>query len=321
MSKTISTLKYLGLIIITAALGLGIWLFRQTNVVAQVVLDATPLVQVDGITNVAIYGVGGEGHEGADLTDTILVASLRHSDHSVKLLAIPRDIWVESLKIKINSAYHYGNLKGSGEGLKMANQALAEVLGVPIQYSVLIDFTGFIKLVDTVGGVEVSVVNTFDDYKYPIPGLENAEPESSRYEHLHFDAGLQHMDGVTALKFARSRHAEGLEGTDYARGARQQLIISALKDRFFSSKTLLNLKTLTAISDSLKSSVDTDITSVLYRSFFEYGLQFKTNNQNLESGAIVDYLTNPKDLRPYGGAWVLLPTKDLKPYVAKFLAE
>ena len=281
MSKAITGFKYLSLLIIASLLGLSVWFFRQTNVVAQVVLDATPLAQDSGITNVAIYGIGGEGHEGADLTDTILVASLRHSDNMVKLLAIPRDIWIESLKIKINSAYHYGNEKGAGQGLALANTALSEVLGIPIHYSALIDFTGFIKLIDTVGGVDVNVVNTFDDYKYPIPGMENAEPESSRYEHLHFDAGLTHMDGITALKFARSRHAEGEEGTDYARGARQQLIISALKDRVISSKTLLNLKTLTTIGDSLKSSVDTDVTSSLYRSFFEFGLQFKTSNQKI----------------------------------------
>ena len=140
-------------ILISFFLGLGIWYFRQTSTVVQVVVDAKPLIQESGITNLVILGVGGEGHEGGDLTDTILIVSLRHKDNSVKLLSVPRDIWVDSFKIKINAAYHYGNEKGAGEGIKLARTALTEVLGIPIHYSAVINFSGFIKLIDTIGGL------------------------------------------------------------------------------------------------------------------------------------------------------------------------
>ncbi len=321
MSKLKSALRLAVLLIASFVIGLGIWFFRETNIVAQVVIDAAPLTQDNGMTNVAVLGVGGEGHEGGDLTDTILLVSLRHSDHSIKLISVPRDIWVASQKIKINAAYHYGNEKGSGQGLVSARAAISETLGIPVQYAALIDFSGFIKLIDIVGGVDINVKNTFDDYKYPIPGKETAEPESDRYEHLHFEAGQQHMDGVTALKFARSRHAEGEEGTDFARGARQQQIVAALKTKILSSQTLLSFNTLNQIVTSLKSSIDTDITQDYYRSFFQFGLSFKSSGGDLQSGSIESYLTNPKNLTPYGGAWVLIPNKDLKDYVAKFLAE
>lgn len=321
MSKLTHILSALACIGAAAIVGLSVWLFRQTNFVATVALDGLPLAQDSGATNLAILGVGGEGHEGGDLTDTIFLVSLRHQDFAVRLLAIPRDVWIDPLKIKINAAYYYGKQQNIEDGLSLAREAMSQTLGIPIHYVAIIDFSGFIKLVDVVGGVDVVVARTFDDYKYPIPGQENAEPESARYEHLHFNAGPAHFDGTTALKYARSRHALGEEGTDFARSARQQQIITALKDKILTSSTLLNYNTLTQIIQSLSSSITTDLTPNYYRSIFSFALNFKQADAPLTTGSLTPYLENPKNLTPYGGAWVLLARPGLKEYVTQFLAQ
>lgn len=318
-----STLRnfFLGglLILISASFGLGLWYFRHTSSLATTVLDSNPLPQTaSGNTNVAILGIGGEGHEGADLTDTILILTLNRAKPA-KIISIPRDVWLDSLQTKINAVYYYAKQQDESQALARTKSALSELLGQPIHYAAMIDFNGFIKLIDILGGITVNVPNTFDDYKYPIPGQENAIPESLRYEHLHFEAGSTQLDGVTALKFARSRHAEGVEGTDFARSERQKLIIEALKSKIFSSNTLLNFETLSAIFNNLQSSVKTDIQPADYRGFFELALKLKNSNSTLQTAALTSYLTNPPNLKPYGGAWVLIPSAELKSYVATFL--
>jgi LCP family protein required for cell wall assembly len=282
----------------------------------------TSLQSTDGRTNIVFLGIGGEGHEAPDLTDSIILVSLRYSDHSITMVSLPRDIWVDTLKARINTAYHYGNEKRSGAGKDLAKSAVSEILGIPVHYALVLDFNGFIKAIDAVGGVDVQVEHTFDDYKYPIPGKENAEPESARYEHIHFDAGTMHMDGVTALKFARSRHAEGDEGTDFARGRRQQKIILAFKDKLLSSSTFLNKETLQNVFGSLQSSVDTNIQEADYGSFFRFFLAFQKAGSPSHSVDIDSYFVNPKNTKLYGGAWVLVPAKnwdEIHSYVQKSL--
>jgi LCP family protein required for cell wall assembly len=265
----------------------------------------------DSQVNILLLGKGGEGHEGGELTDSILFVSLNLANNSVKIIPIARDIWLSSAKAKINSIYYYGNQAVPGSGIEKTKLAVAEFLDVPIHYAVVLDFQGFVKAVDAVGGLDVEVDNTFDDYKYPIPGKETAEPESSRYEHVHFDKGPTHMDGATALKYARSRHALGDEGTDFARGVRQEKIIVAFRNKLLSTKTLLNTETLSGLRASVEESLDSDIDSRAQGSFFKVFLSMG-NLDKVSSFVLTDYLTSPKDLKPYGGQWVLIPTPNLE---------
>ena len=161
------------------------------------------------------------------------------------MISVPRDIWSDSLKDKVNSAYHYGEEKKKGGGLTLSKAIVSDVVGLPIQYALVLDFSGFEKVINLVDGVEVNVPKSFTDPDYPIPGKENDEcnndPEyRCRYEALHFDAGVQVMDGARALKYVRSRHAEGDEGSDFARGKRQQEVILALKTKLMSKDIYLN---------------------------------------------------------------------------------
>jgi LCP family protein required for cell wall assembly len=306
----------------------GIWWYWSHLSVGRVMTgitqDPLTVLQSDGNgrTNVVFLGVGGKGHEGGDLTDSIILFSYDHSNHRVTMIPIPRDIWIPSMAAKINTAYHYGNERGPGCGLTLMKSAVTEVTGVPVQYAVVLDFQGFEKIIDAVGGVDVAVENTFDDYSYPIAGKENAVPESARYEHIHFDAGLMHMDGVTALKFARSRHAEGDEGTDFARSKRQEKVILAFKDKLLSSHTLLSLSTLQNIFNSVRDSLDTDIGEVETGAFIHLFINLEQARATPIPVSLTDLYVNPKNSAPYQGQWVLIPKtniEDIHAYVAKEL--
>ncbi len=264
------------------------------------VLDTTA-----GRTNIALLGVGGAGHEGGELTDSILIASINHETKIITLISIPRDIYLTTYRAKINSIYYYSNKAEPGSGLTKLKEALGEVTGLKIHYSLLIDFSGFIKAIDAVGGITVTVDQTFDDYKYPIPGKENVEPEADRYEHLHFEAGTQKMDGVTALKYVRSRHALGDEGTDFARSARQQKVIRAFISSLISRSTVFNSERISTLKKALSDSIKTDINESAISSFTKLGLSL--NFDEIKSVTIESLLYNPRNLAPYAGQWVLIP--------------
>lgn len=319
--------KVLLAIFLSSLVILGSWYLRsQTakNIVTGVVKDPhLSLKSTSGQTNILLLGMGGEGHEGGDLTDSILFVSLSLDKPVASVIPIPRDIWVTSMEAKINTAYHYGNERRSGGGLALAKSAVAETLGVPVHYAVALDFGGFVKAIDAVGGIDVTIDRTFDDYKYPIPGKETAIPESDRYEHLHFEAGPMHMDGATALKFARSRHALGDEGTDFARGSRQAKIIEAFKNKVLSLDTLFSSTKFNDLKNSLLTSIDTDISTVEQSALFRVILALG-NQSNVKNIAIQEYLITPKNLKPYAGQWVLLPNPSLDKlheYVSQKLAN
>lgn len=296
---------------------------RTGQILSGLVSDpATSLKNTSGRTNLVFLGMGGEGHEGGDLTDSIIFVSLTHAAQTITLIPLPRDIWVETMKAKINTAYHYGNERREGGGLDLAKSSVSEIIGQPVHYALALDFQGFIKAIDAVGGIDVEVERSFDDYKYPVPGKETAIPESDRYEHLHFEEGITHMDGTTALKFARSRYAEGEEGTDFAREARQQKIILAFKNKLLETKTFVNLDTLKNVFASFRSSIDTDIPESDYGSFLKFFLSFERAGQPLKSLSLEDYFLNPKNKSPYQGQWVLVPQvgwQDVYDYVEKSL--
>lgn len=284
----------------------------------------TTLDTTAGVTNVIFLGLGGEGHAAPDLTDSMIFLSLRHNDHSVSIISIPRDIWVDSMQAKINTAYHYGNKKREGGGRDLSKSAVAEVLGQPVHYVAVLNFEGFVKVIDAVGGIDVDVERAFDDYKYPITGKEEAEPEESRYEHLHFEKGLTHMSGSTALKFARSRYAEGEEGTDFGRSARQQKILKAMQQKIVSSQTLLNFDTISSIVENVRGAVDTDISDGEFAAFFKFFLLLSKDNKSAREVDISELFENPRNHSQYGGQWVLIPIDDISAihdYVAKNLAE
>ncbi len=263
-----------------------------------------------GRTNILLLGIGGVILDGAELTDSIIVTSINLSSADTTTLSIPRDIWIDSLKTKINATYYYGEQKRDGGGLVLSKSAVEEVIGQPIHYVVILDFDGFRRAVDLVGGIEVNVLESFDDFKYPTPGMENAEPEELRYEHLRFDAGLQTMSGERALKFVRSRNAEGEQGTDFARSQRQQQVIAAFKDKVLSLDTIFSPGKLRELTQTYSDSVETDLTEPEYLSLAKLAL--KARNQTIHTGLLQEQtadedglLINPPTSL-YDGQWILI---------------
>jgi LCP family protein required for cell wall assembly len=268
------------------------------------------LASYEGRTNVLVMGKAGGTHDGPDLTDTMMLVSFSLKDGGIKIISIPRDVWIPEIRAKINSAYYWGNQKNAGGGITFAKAITAGVVGVPIQYGAIVDFSGFKDIIDELGGIEVNIENSFTDHLYPIAGRENdhcgGDPQYlCRYETLHFVQGKQLMDGETALKFVRSRHAEGVEGTDVARGARQQKIITAIKDKLLDKKTYTNPWRDIAIFKVILASIQTDIdyptAAILARLVYN-------NNDSIKSFIIPeDLLINPPVSARYDMQSVFIP--------------
>lgn len=288
----------------------------------------------DDTINVLLLGIGGGSHEGPDLTDTIIFASIDEKNNKTTLVSIPRDFWVTDLGQKINTAYTIGEVKKKGGGLILAKAIVAKIVDKPIDYAIRIDFDGFVKAVDYVGGLDITVEHSFDDYQYPVEEKREdlcdhsldeatvliATEEATvvfpcRYEHVHFDQGMQHMDGKTTLIFVRSRYAEGEEGTDFARSMRQQNVIKTFRDKILSAQTFLNPIKLANLYSALSESIDTDVQTTEIDDFIKLGQKMKKATIN---SFVIDYgdeektrsglLTNPP-LTKYDGSWVLIPRK------------
>lgn len=212
--------------------------------------------------NILLLGMGGKNHEGGYLADTIILASLEPSTKKVALISIPRDLSVPIEDMgwqKINHVNAYAEADNPGSGGLASCQALSDILDMPIDYYVRADFDGFVNIVNEVGGINVYVENTINDPTYPALGKEEAEPYEDRFEHLYIEEGWQHMDGELALKYVRSRHTPGIEGSDFARARRQQNVIVAVKEEIISAKSLLKPKMISNIIEEFTTHVDTNL--------------------------------------------------------------
>ncbi|MDO8435088.1 MAG: LCP family protein, partial [bacterium] len=210
----------------------------------------------DEFTNVLLLGMGGPGHDGPYLTDTIILARLDLKLKRIALFSIPRDLLVNIPGHgwwRINNANAFGEEKTAGAGPDLLKQTIEQTLDIPVHYYVRIDFKGFEKVIDSLGGVSVDVDTAFTDTQYPA--------DNSLFQTVHFDAGKQNMDGEEALIFARSRHGNNSEGSDFARGARQQKILMAVRSRILSPTLILNPARITGLYRSLDKSIATNMSN------------------------------------------------------------
>ncbi len=277
-----------------------------------------PMKKYKNRTNIVLLGISGGTHEGSDLTDSILFLSLDWKTYDTVLLSIPRDLWMNSLKARINTAYHYGEEKKKGGGLILSKSAIEEIVGVPLHYVWLIDFNGFTKMIDLVGGVDIDVPEKIDDKKFPIAGREDdfcaGDPTfTCRFENLVIEKGIQHMNGELVLKYVRSRGSSGETGTDFSRGKRQQLVILAFKDKLLNSQVWKNVDLVKKLYQSYNEATETDMKlseQILLAKYFLKSLTSNIRNLSLDTGneekKIKGFLVNPP-LWQYDGAWVLVP--------------
>lgn len=278
----------------------------------------------DGSLNVLLLGVAGEGHVGAQLTDTIIFANINPQKNEIVLVSIPRDLYLSSLKAKINALYALREEESKGEGLSYIKTIISEILNRKIDYVVKVDFAGFTQAVDLVGGLDIEVENSFEDPAYPIAGREDDLCEvsqqqaqvllnqpiplwqafSCRFEKISFNKGRQHMDGATALKFVRSRNAPGDEGTDFARSKRQQKIMIAFQNKLLKTTTLLNPTRVLGLYNIISANIETDVPVAGFDDMIRLAQKMK----GVKARSLVldePFLINPP-ITQYG-LWVLMP--------------
>lgn len=262
-------------------------------------------------TNVLVLGKDISISGAPQMTDTIIVISVPHDKiGDITMFSIPRDIWVPDLSDKINSAYHTG-------GLVLARSVVKDVLGVPIHYAMTVDFQVFVDLVDLLNGVVVDVERAFVDERFPIPGRENDECDGEvatpgelefacRYETIMFEPGKQLMDGATALKFSRSRNSQDPEeGNDLARAARQQKVLSAIREELSKSEVFLSPSKLSALRELFFRNIHTDLTksqmAALARKLYD-------SRANMKSYVLPEeFLEVPPRLPEYKNLFVFIP--------------
>lgn len=279
--------------------------------------------------NILLLGVGGAGHDGPQLSDTIILASYQPSTKNIGLVSIPRDLYAPIPGYgwrKINHANAYGELDAPGTGPTLASEVVEDIFKQPIHYYVRVDFDGFADLIDDLGGIDVTVENAFTDPAYPTVGKENEDcgtyttstneegetvqiPDySCRFEVLRFTEGPIHMDGTTALKFVRSRHGTNGEGSDFARSRRQQLVLLAVRERVLSASTLLNPAKISRILDTLKDNIATNISGDELVRFGQIAKDIDTST--LKNHVLDTSAASPLYATSRGGAYVLLPKDD-----------
>lgn len=258
--------------------------------------------------NVLLLGMGGKNHDGGYLADTIILSSLQPSSKKAVLFSLPRDLSIP-LKNggteKINAINAYAEAKKENGSLATAEE-LSSILNIPVDYYLRVDFDGFINIIDLLGGIDVNVENTLEDYEYPIRGQEDNPNYYSRFEHLYIEKGWQKMDGALALKYARSRHAIGKEGSDFARSRRQQIIISAVKDKLMQKQNLLNPVTIAKIVGQLNEHVSTNLKVwevVRFWDLFKDINKDDISNEVFDDGPTGHLIGGRSDI----GSYILLP--------------
>ena len=219
----------------------------------------------DGRVNILMMGVGGKNHPGGDLTDTLMVLSVDPVNKKAAMLSVPRDLWVKmpvnyfGSYQKINAAYSSGKYKYLGKndmsnnnqqaveaGFASVSEAVSGVLGININYHVLVDFQAFEQAVDTVGGVTLDVKEQLYD---PTMAWENANNP------VLAPQGIQSMGGKRALMFARSRETS----SDFARSERQRQLLIALKQKVLTLGTLSSPAKIDGLLNAFGDNVRTDL--------------------------------------------------------------
>ncbi len=195
----------------------------------------------------------------ANLSDSIIVASIDPETKTVSMLSVPRDLYIDDAeygKLKINEVHSYAESAGGktkGNGAKKLKEVVSEKLGIPIHYFVRVDFDGFKKIVDSIGGIDITVESTLNDTEYP---CDNDPTKSCGFT---IKAGQQHMNGTTALKYTRCR--KGNCGSDFGRAKRQQEVISAIRTKALSAQVLANPKKVTDLISALGTHILMDFSA------------------------------------------------------------
>jgi len=340
LEKKVNIKKYKYYLLIGVVILILIGVFQSQlrqigSFIFGVTIDKTiDLIERDNSFNVLIMGKAGGTHDGPDLTDTIIFSRVDVKSKKVDLISLPRDLWIKSEERKINSIYALGQIDGK-KGIESTRKVIEEITGQKVDYVIVVDFAGFEKFIDALGGIEVGVETAFIDNEFPIAGKEDdlcgrsedelellstassqLEAFPCRYKTISFDRGSVEMNGQTALEFVRSRHGTNSEGSDFARSKRQQKVIDGVRDKLFSLGVILNPVKVNELYNIVKDHLEMDIPVEKFDDFVKLA-------QKMEEGEIkstvIDYgseaderfglVVNPIISEEYRYQWVLIPRK------------
>src|SRR3989344_136968 len=254
----------------------------------------------DGEIRLLLFGIAGGNHDGANLADTMILATVRppktDDEHvEVALFSIPRDLAVNipgfDIK-KINSAYACGEAGDSHLGPELAVRTVEGFLNTTIPYYAVVDFQGYKQAVDHVGGIEVNVEAGFTDAQFP-------DEKNGYLPPLVFEAGLENMGGARALQYVRSRHGNNNQGSDFARSRRQQIVLKAFQEKVLDLGTLTNLKVLSNLLSDFADHFRTNLEPTELRRLYNLTREIRNEDvlsQTLDgrTGLICDYIA-PED--------------------------
>ena len=224
----------------------------------------------NGRTNILAIGTSGynmdgdEGsgvHDGAQLTDSIMIISLNQDTGDVAMLSLPRDLKASptcTATGKINEVYWCNNMDGDNEqaGAEALMEEVGSILGVDFQYYAHLNWGSLVEIVDTLGGINVTLDEDIEDYYYT---------------GAVFKAGEEYtIDGEQALGLARARH--GTAGGDFSRGASQQKILIGIKDKVFEKQ--LSLTDLIGLANTLGDNLRTNFNVEELKSFAHLASEF-----------------------------------------------
>lgn len=283
--------------------------------------DITKLSQGDRRINILLMGIGGDNHPGGNLTDTMLVASIDPKNKEVAMISVPRDLYIKVPNYgsyKINSVFSLQdyNSKDTNNSqntkreaidgnIALIKKTISDFLGVPIHYAVVINFDGFKKVIDILDGVDINVTKEIYDPYFPDKYVDGYDP-------FYMKEGLNHMDGETALKYARSRETT----SDFDRSRRQQEVIMAAKEKAVAT---FNPRKISQIVDILSDNLRTDMQLSEMNELFSIA---KDINQNkIKTKVLDDSADGLLYADKYDGMYVLVPNDSTLKEIHNFVSQ
>ena len=230
---------------------------------ASLLSGGTAPQEQDGRVNILLLGMRGANMPGGGLlADSIMVASLDTKNNKVAMISVPRDLYVQipdtNEHSKINAVYSHWESGGKGQGIPKMEAMLQTITGLKIDHAVVINFAGFQKLIDAVGGVDVRMPKGFAETQQFVEGKECGGS-------FTLPIGTNHLNGEKALCYARAR----VQTNDFDRSKRQQVILKALKDKMTSLGTLADFNKVNNILNIIGDNVKTDMTPDEMKGFYE----------------------------------------------------
>ena len=241
------------------------------DVISTLVDDYVDLdTDENGRTNVLVigtsgYDMGGSGHDGAQLTDTVMLVSFHEATNDVAMVSIPRDFKVTGScysSNKINELYSCNSDNGQNDaaGATALAETVSEILGVDIQYYVHVDWGALVQIVDAIGGITVTLDEDVNDYNYTGTVIKAGVPTQ--------------LNGEEALGLARARH--GTSGGDFTRGINQQKVIQGVISKIQTEG--LDISEILSLISALGDNLRTDFTLQELKSVIHHSESFNPEN-------------------------------------------